>query len=242
MDAYSVVLTSCGRFELLRRTLASLLPALDAPFAQFIIVEDSGDARVREAVAGFGVDFDILVNETKQGQIGSIDRAYSHVKAPLIFHCEDDWEFFRAGWLEPSARLLQLYPDVSMVGLRPRADLNPLMRDVPSREAEGIAFYVYDPRRHPEYFSYSFNPGLRRAADYRRLGPFAPIGHEPDISYAFKRAGFRMAALEQPAVRHIGWDHHVEDPFQPSRDRGFSNRLRKSVQKRVKRVARLFSS
>ena len=31
MEPYSVALTSCGRFDLLERTLASLLPRLDGP-------------------------------------------------------------------------------------------------------------------------------------------------------------------------------------------------------------------
>ena len=240
MDPYSVVVTSCGRFDLLQKTLSSLLPSLDHPFEKFIIVEDSGDPRVHESVRNFGVDFQILLNERKLGQIASIDRAYQQVTTPLIFHCEDDWEFYRSGYLVQSARLLDLYPDVSMVGLRSRSALNPLMRGAPSQVTEGIPFYFYDPRLHPEYFSYCFNPGLRRLEDYKRIGPFAPLGHEPDISYAFKKAGLRMAALEDPAVRHIGWDRHVEDPFQPARNRTLVQRLRKSAGKRVKRLKRRF--
>jgi GT2 family glycosyltransferase len=240
MEPYSVVITSCGRFDLLRRTLASLLPSLDRPFEAFYIVEDSGQSAIYDSVSSFGVRFEILMNERNLGQIASIDRAYQRVTTPLIFHCEDDWEFLRSGFLTQSARLLALYPDVSMVGLRSRAELNPLMRDVPSQNAADIPFYFYEPRRHPEYFSYSFNPGLRRLDDYRQIGPFARLGHEPDISYAFKKAGFRMAALEEAAVRHIGWDRHVDDPNQPLRSRTLAQRLSKSVAKRVKRLQRRF--
>jgi GT2 family glycosyltransferase len=238
MQAYSVVITSCGRFDLLRATLASLLPRLEPGPESIIIVEDSGDHGVREVCAGFQGRFNILVNETKLGQIASIDRAYQTVTTPYIFHCEDDWEFFRGGFVEESARLLERFPEVSMVGLRARDDLNPLMRDVPGEIADGIAFFRYDPAKHPEYFSHSFNPGLRRLGDYQRIGPYAPLGHEPDISYAFKRQGFRMAGLENAAVRHIGWDRHVDDPYQPKRSRNILNRLKKSVAKRIKRLAR----
>jgi hypothetical protein len=238
MQPYTVVVTSCGRFDLLRQTLTSLLATLDHPHEAFVIAEDSGDSGIYAAVASFGVDFQILLNQPKLGQMGSIDRAYQQVTTPLIFHCEDDWEFSRKGYLAQSARLLELYPDVSMVGLRSRDDLNPLMRGVPTQNAEGIPFYFYEPKRHPEYFSYAFNPGLRRLEDYHRLGPFARLGHEPDISYAFKKAGFRMAELEVPAVHHIGWGRHVDDPTQPARSRTLVQRLRKSFGKRVKRIKR----
>ena len=238
MDAYSVVITSCGRFDLLRATLQSLLPFLDPAPEEFIIVEDSGNHQIHAELAGFTPRFKVLLNDTKLGQIASIDRAYQTVTTPLIFHCEDDWEFYRPGFMAESAVLLSRYPHVSMVGLRARDDLNPLMRDMPPQQADGVDFFFYDPLKHPEYFSHSFNPGLRRLADYRRIGPYAKLGYEPDISYAFKKAGFRMAGLEKPAVRHIGWDRHIEDPFQPKRDRKFLNRISKSVQKRAKRFKR----
>lgn len=239
MEAYSVVITSCGRFDLLRMTLNSLLPNLDIPPAKIVITEDSGDETVNEVVADFPGNFEVLINDTKLGQIASIDRAYQAITTPYIFHCEDDWEFYRSGFLAESARLLSLYPDVSMIALRSRDDLNPLMRSVPTEISDGIDFFFYDPSRHPEYFSYCFNPGLRRLADYKRIAPFARHGHEPDISYAFKKAGFRMAGLENPAVRHIGWDRHVDDPYQPRRSRTLAHRLRKSFGKRFKRVSRM---
>jgi Glycosyl transferase family 2 len=238
MPAYSVVITSCGRFDLLRATLASLLPNLDIRPRKIVIVEDSCDPAVANVAGEFDGKFHILVNQTKLGQMASIDRAYSTVSTPYIFHCEDDWEFFRTGFIAESATLLEQYPEVSMVALRARDDLNPLMRDVPSREENGLRFFFYEPKRHPEYFSHSFNPGLRRLSDYKKIGPYAPLGYEPDISYAFKRGGFYMAGLEIPAVRHIGWDRHVKDPFQPARSRTLVQRVGKSIAKRWKRIKR----
>ena len=238
MTAYSVVITSCGRFDLLRATLASLLPNLDVRPQKIIIVEDLCDPAVESVAAEFDGDFEILVNDVKLGQIASIDRAYRAVSTPYIFHCEDDWEFFRSGFITESAALLQHVDKVSMVGLRPREELNPLIRKLPAERTDRVDFFQYDPALHPEYFSYSFNPGLRRLRDYEKIGPFAPLGHEPDISYVFKKAGFRMAGLENPAVRHIGWGRHIQDPYQPVRSKRLIARLRKSASKRVKRIKR----
>jgi hypothetical protein len=215
---------------------------LTGPLETIIIIEDSGDHTIHGTLSRFDHDFIVLVNDTKLGQMGSIDRAYQKVTTPYIFHCEDDWVFTRAGFIEESASLLVKYEQISMVGLRPRQDLNPLTREVPAKKYQGIEFFFYDPSRHPEYFSYSFNPGLRRLDDYKRIGPYAKLGYEPDVSYAFKRAGFQMAGLEHPAALHIGWDRHLDDPCQPKRSGNLANRLKKSFWKRYKRITRSYHS
>lgn len=244
---YSVVLTSCGRFDLLRATVASLLEHADGPLEAFIVIEDSGDEAARAALAPLegklGKPFQVILNRPQLGQIRAIDRAYAEVATPYVFHCEDDWEFFRGGFIADSARILAARPEVSMVGLRPRAELNALVRQSPTLSLEDggapLAYFELDPSLHPEYFSYSFNPGLRRMADYRQIGPFEPIGHEPDVSYAFKKAGFRIANLEEPAVRHIGDGRHVHDPTMPEKARTLGQRLARSASKRWKRLKRL---
>ena len=106
----SFVLTSCGRFDLLRRTLASFLEHNDTKIAKYIIVEDSGDDSVRDVLAEFrDVEFDLIVNQPKRGQLWSIDLAYERVHTPYIFHCEDDWLFTKSGFMEPSLTLLKIF-------------------------------------------------------------------------------------------------------------------------------------
>ncbi|HRO02923.1 MAG TPA: hypothetical protein PLS69_04895, partial [Terricaulis sp.] len=104
--------------------------------------------------------------------------------------------------------------------------------------SDGRGRFTLDPALHPEYFSYSFNPGLRRLADIRALGSLAAIGHEPDVSYAFKQRGMRMANLQEPAVRHIGDGRHVHDPTQPKKAKTPWAKLKRSFEKRVKRWKR----
>ena len=48
---YAVVLTSCGRFDLLRQTCLSFARYADILPRQFIVVEDSGCEEVREVLA-----------------------------------------------------------------------------------------------------------------------------------------------------------------------------------------------
>lgn len=238
--SYTVVITSCRRFDLLRQTIKTLIPQLDVPAARWIVIEDSEDRSVEQAVKGLGVDIDVIVNGTQLGQMRSIDRAYSEVTTPWIFHCEDDWEFFRSGFIAESHAILEAFPKVSMVGLRPRSELNPLVRKLPTQKLGDVDFFMFDPSLHPEYFSYSFNPGLRRLSDYKLHGPFAAIGPEHDVSYAFKKAGYNIANLEAPAVRHIGDGRHVHDPTQREKAKSIGAKLARSIRKRVKRLMRSF--
>ena len=46
-----------------------------------------------------GDKFTILFNRKPLGQIRSIARAYQSAESEYIYHCEDDWELFRGGFL-----------------------------------------------------------------------------------------------------------------------------------------------
>jgi hypothetical protein len=240
--SFTVVVTSCRRFDLLALSLRSLRDCLDVDPAAWIIVEDSDDEGARQCARDAGLDATIIINGRQMGQMPSIDRAYSEVRTPYVFHSEDDWLFYRNGFIRESLTILSAFPEISTVGLRSRDDQNPLVRGMPQRMHEGVAYYVLDPRLHPEYFSYGFNPGLRRMADYRALGPFARLGHEADVSYAFKRRGFAMANLEDHAVRHIGDNRHVNDPSFPPKAKTLPQKLLRSIRKRWKRIRRAINN
>ena len=91
---FTTVLTSCGRFDLLKETVASFLEHFDVP--KIIVAEDSerpGEARA------FAKDFpavEVRVNEPKLGQLRSIDELYATLTTPYVVHLEDDWGFTRS--------------------------------------------------------------------------------------------------------------------------------------------------
>ncbi|MGI9307072.1 MAG: hypothetical protein ACR2P5_07210 [Gammaproteobacteria bacterium] len=212
---YAVVLTSCGRFDLLRQTVRSFLQFADIPPAQFIIVEDSGDEKVRDALADLDFAFEFAVH-SRMGQAKSIDAGYARVRTPFIFHCEDDWEFFRTSFIAESFALLSRFPKASAVMLRGR-DEHRLLRKLSAEEADGVRFFRVPCGAHLRYFGYGYNPGMRRLADYKRIAPFAEVGGEMHVSFVFQQLGFYTAHLEIPAVCHLGWGRRIQNAAKTSR-------------------------
>lgn len=216
---YAIVLTSCARFDLLRRSVESLLRFADVRPRQFIVVEDSGDEKVRDALAGLEYPFEFIIRPPGvvknaywgQGharQAAAIDVGYARVKTPLVFHMQDDWLFFRTGFIRESFMILQKYPKVSTVGLRGRRDLSGY-KNFPYEEEDGVMYHIVDPQKCDTSLGIDFNPGLRRMADYRIVAPIAEIGKEQLLGEIFLSLGFYEAALEIPAVVHLGWERRT---------------------------------
>ena len=96
----TVVITSCGRYDLLEQTIDSFLRYNTYPIDKFIVMED-GDAHPSPLVEKYRLHpFEWLTTGKRVGQIAAIDRAYQEVKTEFIFHCEDDWEFFEPSFIE----------------------------------------------------------------------------------------------------------------------------------------------
>lgn len=231
--AYTIVLTSCNRFDLLQQTLSSLFKYLDILPVEFIIIEDSGQSGLQDVLDAFDFPFAVIQNSKNLGQAKSIDIAYAQVKTDYIFHCEDDWQFLRTGFIEQSLKILQHHKNVSVVQLRGREEQAKL-RKLPAKEHLSIQYFLALKSTDKRYFSYSYNPSLRRLSDYKRIAPFAKIGGEREVSWVFKKLGFVTAHLEVPAVKHIGSDQHLDD--QSASKNGFKRQLRswRNILKRAK--------
>lgn len=206
----SVVLTSCDRFDLLEKTLFSFFENNTYPISQFIIIEDSGRKKsLLKVLSKFkSFDFIVLVNESKLGQLGSIDKAYSHVTSEYIYHCEEDWLFLRKGFIEESLEVLESEPDVLSVWTRDINELSALdFSDVVYSTASGLKYKLVFNQ------ILSFNPSLIRVKDYALLSKgysaFEGKGFEIKISDFFQNIGYKSSVLLEPCVAHIGWHRRV---------------------------------
>ena len=122
----TLVLTTNGRPELLKRTLASFHKCNTYKITEELIRDDS-------------------VNHI--GQIASCEELYSQVKTPFVFHCEDDWEFHKSGFIEEAFNALE--DKVHSVWVRDEDDFDghhrvkPLVNGkwvVPSPISRGFSF------------------------------------------------------------------------------------------------------
>lgn len=230
---YTCVLTSCNRFDVLEKTLGSLFKHLDILPKEFIIVEDSGNQDVLKVLEKFDFTFYTIINPVNLGQAKAIDIAYRKVTTPYIFHCEDDWEFTRTGFIRESAEILDLHPEVSLVQLRGRSEQK-VLSELPRLKHNNIEYFLAKKDSDKRYFSYGYNPSLRRLIDYKRIAPIADIGGEREVSWVFKKMGFVTAHLEKPAVKHLGDDLHIDDDT--ASKKGLTRRLRSlnNIWKRAK--------
>ncbi len=228
----ALVVTSCGRADLLLRTLESFAQHNTYPLHQAIIVEDGGLDHDRDLLASIlnvsPEDLLVLKNQRNIGQIKSIDRAYAAVNSQYIFHCEDDWEFYRSGFVENSLEILLSDPRLFCVWIRAHNDTNghPVESGV-QLTARGHIYYLMENEYRGVWSGFTFNPGLRRTSDCLKLGPYSelPIAHaikgrtkvtESDLSIHYYNSGFRAAICSETNgyVRHIGDAQHLANEWE----------------------------
>ena len=209
----TVVLTSCDRLDLLKITIDSFNKFNTYPIKEFIIVDDSGNADTHYALKEMYPDYTLILEPQNRGLIQCIDDAYSRVKTPYIFHCEDDWKFIRGGFIEKSITILDNKPEIMQVWIRgwDHPNGHPIEPETFNISGVGYRIVSSSPPHDPAWHGFTFNPGLRRVSDYLRLAPFVNIGEHPgigqrecNIGEAFFKLGYRAAAIEEDCCVHIG--------------------------------------
>ncbi len=224
----TVVLTSCGRFDLLQKTLHSFFSCNTYPLKDFIIIEDSGKSGIGDIKQCIPIEFQenvsIIINKQAKGQEVSVDRAYQKVTTKYVFHCEDDWLFYRSGFIEDSKKVLATDENIFSVWLRDyHHDLicysgaEDIVLGKP-KTLQNITYRrIHSNSEHNQCFS--FNPGLRYYAHYPKQGYCSWIadenllGHlESVASNIYESRGMFSVLLENSAVKHLGFRRSALTP------------------------------
>ncbi len=209
-ERITMVVTSCGRYDLLERTLSSFRRYNTCASVEKVIVVEDGEGDPKEICRRY--DADLVRVGSRKGQSHAIDLAYSFVKTPYIFHCEDDWEFYKSGFIERSLSILKYDLSCVCIWIRAWNDTNghPLTFQSDDKTF-GVLSFGYG-----EWHGFTWNPSLRRLSDYFRVGPFSQEYNkistlrEPDVGQLYYDLGYRAVILDQSGyVRHIGWERHV---------------------------------
>ncbi len=208
-------ITSCCRPDLLERTLRSFMKNNNYPIVEYLLIDD-GDLKnpdiqkVKEIAQFYGLEYLI---EGHIGRLECIDRIYSEVKTEMVFHCEDDWEFFNGGgFIQQSLDIITEYPEIGLVWLR-RDDMpHPVYPEV-HKTISGTEFqypvegwkFGYDNQYFADgWFGFTFNPGVRRKSDYLKIAPLKQYGYEKLCNIAFHEAEIKVATLTKSYCRHMG--------------------------------------
>jgi hypothetical protein len=203
----TVVITTCGRFDLFERTFRSFVRFNTSP-VKFIIADNSTDSKFQSFVRELTADCDCryLFHDTNIGQVSSIDSAYNLVDTEFIFHLEEDWQFSRSGFIEESIKILNFNSKTINVSCRRRFDSDASGHHPVSDIliVDGVEYRLYDTHYHGIWHGFSWNPGLRRTSDYQLFKPYKQFQNEQGVGAESLRLGFRSACLNHYACYHIG--------------------------------------
>lgn len=200
-------MTSCGRQDLLEKTLESFFWFNTYPIERFIVSEDSGKFGINHELQLMYPDIEFINDGVKQGQIKSIDSMYKTIDTKYVFHMEDDWEFYRSGFIEYSMAKLESNSKIINVWLREKDDTNghPNYNGLMDLNYRG-------------WHGFTFNPTLKRLKDYKRIGSYGKYGrfnpdrpHESEkrIGKVYRNLGYHAEISEIGFVKHIGDGRHI---------------------------------
>lgn len=209
---YALVVTSCNRHDLLKQALDSFILTSSVKPRCTIIVEDSAEGQpgwLRDNWHYYSGAFGRIVwlqNNTRRGQVYSIDRAIGEIPKDieLVFWLEDDWAFIQGGYMQQALEILDRYPAICQVVFR---------KDWPHKliwDGRFEGFEIAQPYWRGDWGGWTWNPCLTRVSDLKRFGSYASqagfvhgLKHEQVFSRKFLDAGYRIAALPRHCI-HTG--------------------------------------
>lgn len=198
------LLTSCGRPDLLDKTLESL-HGLDL---QIHVYEDGYpfDNKIAEVCKRWGVSLTETYHRGQHEAISLFLYAPYSFNARYFVHLEDDWQFDNSyDWIADSIRIMQDDDKIIKVLCR-KGSPHPCEHDrVTSDEITPPVHYgILKPWENKgiTWSGFSWNPGVTRLDLLSKFMTFPK--HEQDLADRIYRAGYKVAELSTGVYTHIG--------------------------------------
>ena len=189
----SVVLTTNGREKELRKTINTFLEFNTYEIEKFILTNDSPTVNCLDDIKSLLeknplIKKVVLISDgANRGQIYRIDQGYSSVESEYIFHCEEDWEFVKSGFIEASIKILQddYVFSTHLHGYKDQQVNSPLL-DFLALEKEELCINEQKFKKirrswNDTFVGFSFNPGLKRLKDYKNIGSYSKLIEDTDL-------------------------------------------------------------
>lgn len=198
---------SCDRLNLLEETLKSFF-ATNTVTTKMVIVDDSGNPEVFDKlVERYGSFSDVVCFPENRGLWWAMDFMVSYCYTPYIFYLEDDWQFFRSGYIQKSKEILEKYRDIGTVDCSFRTFEWQGMDGYDRNLVDG-EFYNKKPWRitnnHLCWYGWIGSPNLRRRDDLIQLGRVEKGYNEWNIDRKFMALGYKAVFLKDKYVDHLG--------------------------------------
>jgi glycosyltransferase involved in cell wall biosynthesis len=207
----SLLINSCGRLDLLDKTISSFYKFNTYPIDEVVLVDDSGNSAIHDMLIKKYPDFNFILKRHR-GLIPCIDDGFQNCRNEWVFKLEDDWLFFKHGFIEKSMVLLEHHPIIQLVWLRERFDTNTHPVEKELFETDGVS-YSFMRTNIDGWHGFTFNPSLWRMSDYKKLAPFIDIAgpehlhmatKEMNIGQWYYNLGYRAVILSEGYCSHIG--------------------------------------
>jgi GT2 family glycosyltransferase len=205
----SITLTSYNRLHLLDETISSFYSTNTYAIDEFIIINDSGSIDICKYIQHKYPDVTVICNTENRGLSRSLDTLFNSVKNEYIFHIEEDWLFDKSiPYISQSLTILQNCPHVHQVHVRHQYD-TPHKALPEIYTVDNVQYQIMDPEfQNSEWNGYSWNPGLRRKSDYKKMFPqgIANFKDEMQCSKHTRQFNYTAVTLLDTACYHIGGD------------------------------------
>ena len=240
-DTVTICVTSCGRADLLARTLEQFQRYHSG--GTWLISEDSTDPKMVAWLKEKYPFARVLSGDKRLGLMGSIDRLYSEVTTPYIFHLEDDWDFDGPFDFATAIKILETDLSYSQVCGRAFDEIKKRHQRAAIRQViAGADCAVMGINIHKQWYGFSSNPGLLRKTLWWRYQPVAQYTHD-EWSQIVKSHGQRLVFLLPGVARHSGVGRHVDDPFIPkAAEKSPLKRVLRKLRRELRRVFGLAAS
>jgi len=212
-DKITVTLTHYKRLDLLKETLDSFFSTNNYDIDQLLIIDDSGEKYYSNEIKKLYSNATVIENAENIGQRRSIDKLLKNCNNEYIFHLEEDWLFDSDSnnYIESSMKILKNNPNIYQVHIRHQNDdPHPCVGEV--NYIDNVGFRFLDNNWRGTWTGFSFNPGLRRKSDIKKMFPNGLIEYKDEMQASIhsKKFNYKAVRLENTVCRHIGWHNRTQ--------------------------------
>jgi hypothetical protein len=245
----TVYISSCWRFNLLKKTIFSLWNNIELDKYNKIITEDSINIKhinkIKKAEKYWFLKWWDVIFTNWLWQHKALEKWYNKIKSKYIFHCEDDWYFKKVDYdiFEVSVNILEKNKNIWIVLLRDFEKdwgLNKINTSKTNRYKElfiekfliesWVKFAYANNTVSWDWWNwFSYNPWMRRADEMKKIiFWYENYVNEFAIGERFKKLWLISINLENWIVTHI-WNSFLSTRFKSLFDKWFIVWIRKVI-------------